>query len=250
MTSAQVIKQLQQLETAADAAMEFDRERWRAQLGPILEIWGQLLRSSKGTPLGARTCCCPHPLSPTARRVADATSAAAVEGVADMAPVDQFVIMEHANAAKLVAMVDSGLQAVKKVAFGSGLLTPAIQAQANALLSGSVPGEWYEQWEGPEQPSAWLRGLVTRKVALASWQARVLGGALLSAPLNMAELFNPGTFLNALRQQTARASSAPMDSLRVRVHMRSPCCPASRSRLFDRSRACGAEARPRVRCSL
>jgi dynein heavy chain 2 len=37
--------------------------------------------------------------------------------------------------------------------------------------------------------------------------------SLLSQPINLADLFSPGTFLNALRQQTSRRTGASMDQL-------------------------------------
>jgi dynein heavy chain 2 len=59
---------------------------------------------------------------------------------------------------------------------------------------------------GPEDPLAWLRALVSKALALGEWQARVGTGVLLKSPLALTELFRPETFLNALRQQTARLS--------------------------------------------
>ena len=38
---------------------------------------------------------------------------------------------------------------------------------------------------------------------------------LLRRPLNLAQLFQPAVFLNALRQQTARAAGIPIDGLKL-----------------------------------
>lgn len=43
-----------------------------------------------------------------------------------------------------------------------------------------------------------------KAVAIDRWIQKVEKGTLLSESLNMAELFYPERFLNALRQQTAR----------------------------------------------
>lgn len=99
--------------------------------------------------------------------------------------------------------------------FGSGLLTPAIQATANALLTEELPVEWAKLWEGPEDPRGWLRGVVVRRLALAKWYRAGAEGTLLRSALNLGELFRPGTFLNALRQQTARNSGISMDQLKL-----------------------------------
>ena len=50
----------------------------------------------------------------------------------------------------------------------------------------------------------WLRALVAKTLALGTWVQKSERGSLLSEPLDLAELFHPDTFLNALRQQTAR----------------------------------------------
>ncbi len=52
---------------------------------------------------------------------------------------------------------------------------------------------------------AYLRGLVAKTLALGSWEEKGVAGSLLkSDSLDLSELFHPDTFLNALRQQTAR----------------------------------------------
>ena len=61
---------------------------------------------------------------------------------------------------------------------------------------------WLGKWDGPEDPMQYLRGLVARTVAIQRWVEA--GSRLLSDTLDLSELFHPDTFLNALRQQTAR----------------------------------------------
>jgi len=50
----------------------------------------------------------------------------------------------------------------------------------------------------------YLRSLVSRAVALQGWVDKVERNSLLNEPIFLNELFHPDTFLNALRQQTAR----------------------------------------------
>ena len=103
--------------------------------------------------------------------------------------------------------------------FGSGLLTPAIQSAATALLSGAVPADWRRAWDvGPEKPQAWLRDLVSKRISLGKWKAALSKGGstnLLSAPLCLGDLFNPATFINALRQQTARKLGTAIDLVKM-----------------------------------
>ena len=70
-----------------------------------------------------------------------------------------------------------------------------------------VPSVWSSRWDGPEDPAMYLRTVVAKALALSSWlQKSELGSLLGDEPLDLSELFNPATFLNALCQQTGRYS--------------------------------------------
>ena len=73
------------------------------------------------------------------------------------------------------------------------------------IFSGfQTPLNWLSKWDGPEDPMQYLRGLVARALAIQTWVERAERGSLLNETLDLSELFHPDTFLNALRQQTAR----------------------------------------------
>ena len=67
-----------------------------------------------------------------------------------------------------------------------------------------VPQSWSSRLEGPEDPIQWLRALVAKTLALGSWVEKCNSDSLLRDVLDLSDLFHPDTFLNALRQQTAR----------------------------------------------
>ena len=130
--------------------------------------------------------------------------------------MDDFVGMESDLAGDLCTNVDGALGSLKKVLFGSGLLTPVIQSAATALLSSEVPADWTGRWEGgPDKPQAWLRELVRKRISLMKWRTQSAKGSLLSEPLVLGDLFNPATFVNALRQQTARKLNTAIDRVRM-----------------------------------
>jgi len=72
------------------------------------------------------------------------------------------------------------------------------------LFCPQVPLSWSSHFEGPEDPIHWLRALVAKTLALGSWVEKCNSDSLLREVLDLSELFHPDTFLNALRQQTAR----------------------------------------------
>lgn len=58
-------------------------------------------------------------------------------------------------------------------------------------------------WEGPETPQAWLTAMARKKASLSRWEGAVARGDLLDKPVDLSNLFNPNTFLNAVRQQVS-----------------------------------------------
>ncbi|KAJ1446203.1 dynein heavy chain and region D6 of dynein motor-domain-containing protein [Pelagophyceae sp. CCMP2097] len=186
--------QLRRLTTVAAAAVGFDRELWRAKLGPLIEQWATLVQQ------------CPALGGKGARAAAPAAGAAED-------PIVAFVSMENEMAATIAALVDASLAALKRVVYGTALLTPAASQAAVALIGGRVPSAWAKGWQGPERPAAWVGGLAAKTAALATWDARARSGALLQQPLRLTDVFRPSTFLNALRQLTARTAKCSMDEL-------------------------------------
>eukprot|EP00064_Thunnus_orientalis_P009632 superscaffoldBa00001237_g9657 len=197
--SSQVISQLRVLSRSVATGSKFDRELWSNGLSPILNLWKKL---NQGSTL-------------IHQKVAPPTE---VHG----SPVLSFIILEQFNAIRLVQGIHQSLAALSKVIRGTQLLTPEVQKLATALLNQECPLTWQNKWEGPEEPMQYLRAVVTQALAIQSWVERAGRQALLSDTLDLSELFHPDTFLNALRQETARSMGCSMDSLVFVSSWRSP----------------------------
>jgi dynein heavy chain 2 len=196
MASSAVITQLKILKRADTRAAKFDRDIWAAELTPILTLWkklntGQTLIHAKVSPL------------PGGKR-----------GGTDSSPVQSFIHLERYNAIKAVQFVHLSLASLSKVLRGTQLLTSDVQTVGSALINLETPMSWLEKCDGPEDPVNYLRGLVSRAVAIQTWVEKAEQGRLLTETLDLSELFHPDTFLNALRQQTAREMKCSMDSLK------------------------------------
>lgn len=63
---------------------------------------------------------------------------------------------------------------------------------------------WQKLWDGPEDPLQYLRSLIRRALGIGKWVSKSDQGSLLREALDLSDLLHPATFLNALRQQTAR----------------------------------------------
>ena len=88
---------------------------------------------------------------------------------------------------------------------GTQLLTPTVQNLAVSLMHQEVGSAWSSKWDaGPDDPVHWLKAVVQKTLALGKWLEKAENGSLLNSELDLSDLFHPDTFLNALRQQTAR----------------------------------------------
>ena len=190
--SEHVIASLRAMAAAAGTSLGFDREAWSVALAPLLRAWERLI--------GA------HP------ELRERTTGAV--GAASTAPVDAFVDLERARGQVAVEEVDRSLSTLTRVLAGSELLTPATFAAGKLLMEGAVPPSWEKHWEGPEEPVAYCKAVVARMLAVnAMLDRRRDPGGLLSRPARLDSFFHPETFLNALRQQSAREARVAIDSL-------------------------------------
>ncbi len=94
-------------------------------------------------------------------------------------PVDQFVYMEIIAVKDLLTRVNDHITSISKVLQGQAMLTPAIQSIATELLKGSLPVIWEKLWDGPQNPSSWIRLVNKKGVSLCNWVQRVQSGGLL-----------------------------------------------------------------------
>uniref|UniRef100_T1IHY1 Cytoplasmic dynein 2 heavy chain 1 n=1 Tax=Strigamia maritima TaxID=126957 RepID=T1IHY1_STRMM len=187
-----VISQLRIIMRSSEAASKFDREQWKTQLSPILNLWKKLNESSQ---IAKKEL--PQIINTSAKDI----------------PVESFVRLEHYTSIKLVEYIHRSLALLSKVIRGHILLTPDIKVLATALLQQETPQTWQRQWEGPEDPFQYIHGLMSRAIAIEKWVKKMETGSLLKEVLDLADLFRPDTFLNALRQQTAREMNTRMDKL-------------------------------------
>jgi len=107
--------------------------------------------------------------------------------------------MEMVAVKKILGFVNESIGSITKVLKGSEMLTPKIQQEAMSLLKNSVPETWEKQWEGPENPSQWIRVLCKKGTSLIQWVQRVQQKQLLANAVSLSDLLHPETFLNALR---------------------------------------------------
>lgn len=123
--------------------------------------------------------------------------------------------MEVHAVTEILSLVDERVAALKGILSGQGMLTAKSQRDATELLTGAVPSQWSAKWEGPTAPTQWIRALNKKAAALLGWVKRLQQGQLLNSGVHLGDLFHPETFLNALRQKSARRLKLAIDELKL-----------------------------------
>ncbi|CAF1020652.1 unnamed protein product, partial [Adineta ricciae] len=191
MNSAQIINSLKVLQRTDVEIQKFDKEKWSALLSPLLNLWKKLNQESDVLKL----------------RVQPPTE----DG--SLSPIQSFLQLERYNGIHLVQTIHENLAALSKVIRGINLITNEIQDYAKDLLQNETPQAWQNRWEGPTDPTQYLRAIVSKAKAVQQLTSSGKDRDIFSQTINLSDLFHPDTFLNALRQQTARETRQPMDAL-------------------------------------
>ena len=190
--STKVLGQLKQLRLSSEVAARFDREKWTAELSPVLALWKKL---NQGTGLLQQKLVLPQP-----------------DG---SAPVKAFTLQESYSGVSLLQDIHKSLAGLSKVIRGTALLDTKVSKLAASLLKGETPGSWQSRWLGPEEPTDYIRTIVHKAGESRKWVAKADSGALLREPVDLADLFHPDTFLSALAQQAAREHGVSMSGLHL-----------------------------------
>ncbi|GBG24746.1 Cytoplasmic dynein 2 heavy chain 1 [Hondaea fermentalgiana] len=192
---AATVASLKALAAHATAAGGFDRQVWRRKLAPLIALWDRHHRSGD-----SRACQTVESKGPDDQGDG---------GESD--PVMVFVRTETQRAQAIVDKVNASIRNLSAVLDGTGLLTPQIQAHAQALLQHEVPADWEALWAyGPTSARAWLRAVASRHAAIGK-----MGSLSQETQVDLSDLFHPGTYMKALQQRTARERGVSMDSLRM-----------------------------------
>jgi dynein heavy chain 2 len=190
--STLTINQLRTLMRSLPGASKFEREKWHNELNPVLNLWKKL---NQGSTLLQMKMIAP-----------------AEESISD--PIKAFVQLEFYNAVNLIQFIHKSMASLVKVIRGSQLLDEKVSQLAESLMGQETPGKWQKMWDGPEDPMVYLKAVVDKATAVQKWNSSVERGNLLNSEVDLSDLFNPGTFLGALRQRTAREYKISMDELK------------------------------------
>ena len=135
--SSQVISKLKLLMISFGVASRFDREKWQAELSPILNLWKKLNQGSSMLQLKLQ-----FPQGDPSN------------------PIKSFVQLEQFNGVSLLQNIHKSLAGLSKVIRGSSLLNEKVSKLAASLLQQETPAIWHKLWSGPENPMDYIKTIV------------------------------------------------------------------------------------------
>jgi hypothetical protein len=65
--------------------------------------------------------------------------------------------MELQGVIDILHKVNDSISSITRVLQGTEMLTSSTEKEAKDLLKSAVPLSWIAQWEGPSNPSQWIR---------------------------------------------------------------------------------------------
>jgi len=190
------VSALRALRAHRGGVLAFDRSLWKRKLKPLVSLWHRLKKDFGLSSLNKRE-----------------SKKASTED-----PVELFALMESTRSDRICHLIDHDISSISEVLKGSGLLTPQIQVLASTLMQNRLPPTWETLWgDGVSlAPKEWLASIAEKKQAIDErWLPAAQSGELLESSIDLAEIFHPGTFLNALQQRAARDLSRSMDELEM-----------------------------------
>lgn len=81
--------------------------------------------------------------------------------------------MEIITVKEILSYVHTSIGTIGRILQGTEMLTDKSQKEATFLMKGQVPPSWETQWEGPEDPSDWIRIVNKKAMALLGWLQRI-----------------------------------------------------------------------------
>lgn len=201
--SATLVDKLMTLENSSHST-KFDSQVLRDTLSSTVQLWEELKESFPKVSASEESVQTPKK-SFNCHEFEDDMNSGSI--------VDSCIKSEAAYGRYIFRAINSKLTSVLWMLKSDELLQPQLSPTLGMISKGLVPNEWISLWPGgPDNLSDWLDDVIQRTNAMLDLAQRENP---LEAVISLSMFFNPLTFLNALRQQTARLTNSAIDNLRL-----------------------------------
>nr|CAI5819726.1 unnamed protein product [Callosobruchus analis] len=127
-------------------------------------------------------------------------------------PLRIFLIEEFDNALCLIHTIHKSLSNLKKICKGGIIPDEKESSIGKSLLNYETPKRWLSIWNGPKEPSRFMRSVVMKTEEISKWKNQNIE-TLIQQPLSLSSLFRPEAFLAAHKQTFARSKGTTLDEL-------------------------------------
>lgn len=173
-------------------SFKFVKEKWQEKLSPYIKTWSSFYKENEAISISKN-----------------------VLKINEIDPINMFIKSECQLIINISKLIDTTLKNINDVLFASGVLTSAVMKDCLSLLQNNVPESWMSIWDGPSLPLDYIKSFSKKLTGASNFVNLALNEKVMEAQINLSEFINPITFLNALRQKTARRIKVPIDELEI-----------------------------------
>ncbi len=190
--SLQVINKLNMMNAISNDSHKFIKEKWQEKLSPYLKMWSSVYKENEASAIGKNLL-----------------------KINEVDPINMFIKSECLLIISIAKLIDSTMRNINDVLYSTGILTSSVMKDCISLLQNTVPESWVNMWDGPSLPLDYIKSFSKKLSGSNNLVNLALNEKVLESQVNLSEFINPITFLNALRQKTARKLKVPIDELEI-----------------------------------
>ncbi|XP_044749353.1 cytoplasmic dynein 2 heavy chain 1 [Coccinella septempunctata] len=195
--SSEIISDCKKLKISKSINSKFDLDLWCKGLGPFLSLWKKLNQG--------------HDFVKT--QVSDSGSS---DGAS---PIAMFLEEEFRFMIRLIQKIHKSFSGLNRICKKVSLPEDAAIETGNYLLNYKTPKVWQSIWEGPLEPTKYLRSIFAKAVAFSGWSKQNLN-ELLQKPISLSSLFHPEAFLASHKLEFSSKHNVPLDQLTLESYWR------------------------------
>ncbi|KAL3266572.1 hypothetical protein HHI36_010736 [Cryptolaemus montrouzieri] len=177
--SLEIIRDSKNLHLSKSISSKFDLDSWCKGLNPFLVLWKKLNQGR------------------------DFVKMPPVEVKYSGSPISVFFEEEFQSAIYLIQKIHRCFTVLNRIC--KKIVTPEDRdlALGNYLLNYKTPVTWMDIWEGPAEPTKYLRSVFTKTIKISEWRNQNLN-ELVQKPMSLSTLFHPEAFLASHKLEYSR----------------------------------------------
>ena len=186
---------LYSISSANSSSIKYDKDTWTIKLAPIINLWNDIFKQDSLL---------------TLEKLLSKINNKGDEEIGKE-PILAHLKTEAETIISLVKCISGHISLIENVLFSNGVISSDLFNICLNLLVNVTPLLWQKIWEGSESPQFYLKSITKKLVECAKY----LSSEGKMSTVNLNHMLYPETFLNSLKQKTARLMKKPIDELTI-----------------------------------